>query len=682
MSIRFKLFVPLLLLSTLLAAYAHYNLVPRFMKFVAEENKSHMSAILRSVAEGLEPLLLENQLAVVYENLDALLNDNKDWVSIHLFDPEGRKLYPLSEQATTVTGKNMFPVKQEISYLDYPLGSLKVIYDLTDDIVELNELERTFQIGLLFILIAQLLFSTIAFEWLVRRPVSMLATASRQLARGDFTVALPDKRNDEIGRLIQNFITMRDSINLSQSALLNEIERHKDTSTALFEEKERVNYHATHDSLTKLVNRREFENRLAVAVETAKQEGATHALLYMDLDQFKVVNDTCGHVAGDELLRQIGALLERQVRSTDTLARLGGDEFGVLLQSCSGKTAITIAEKLHEVVQSFRFAWETQHFVLGVSIGIVEITEESVDLTDLLAAADAACYAAKDRGRNRIHLFQHDDTELAKRQGEMRWVSRLTSALEEDQFILYCQPIVPLNPDSDSNAHYEILLRMRDESGVIIPPGSFISAAERYNLMYQIDRWVIRNTFSFLAEYFPIDQPAQHPLFSINLSGESMGSETFLSYVKAQFREYRIDPQNICFEITETAAIADLSNATRIIDSLKSYGCRFSLDDFGSGLSSFAYLKTLPVDFLKIDGMFVKDIETDPIDFAMVKSITEIGHVMGMQMIAEFVENNEILAKLATINVDYAQGYGIKRPAPLDEIIQRTETRKLAIPTR
>ena len=679
MSIRFKLFVPLLLLSALLASYAHHNLLPKFVKFVEDENKSHMSAHLRSVSKGLEPLLLENQLAVVYENLDALLNDNSDWVSIRLLDPTGRKLYPLSNQGSTVTGENVYPFIEEITYFDHPLGSLEVVYDLTSEIKELGELERIFQMGLLFILIAQLLFTTIAFEWLVRRPVSMLATASKRLAQGDFTVALPGKRNDEIGRLVQNFITMRDSVNSSQSALKEEIERHKDTSTALFEEKERVNYHATHDSLTKLVNRREFENRLAVAVETAKQERVTHALLYMDLDQFKVVNDTCGHVAGDELLRQVGTLLERQVRSTDTLARLGGDEFGVLLQSCSGKTAITLAEQLLEVIQSFRFAWGNQNFVLGVSIGIVEITEESVDMTGLLAAADAACYAAKDRGRNRIHLFQHDDDELAKRRGEMQWVSRLTSALEDDRFILYGQPIVPVLPNPRSNTHYEILLRMLDESGDIIMPGAFIGAAERYNLMDQIDRWVIRNAFSFMAEHFPVDQQSHRPLFSINLSGGSLGSDTFLPYVETQFREYLIDPKNICFEITETAAIADLSNATRIIDSLKSLGCRFSLDDFGSGLSSFAYLKTLPVDYLKIDGVFVKDIETDPLDFAMVKSITEIGHVMGMKMIAEFVENKEVLNKLATIHVDYAQGYGIKRPAPLNEIIQRSEPRMLAV---
>jgi len=680
MSIRFKLFIPLLLLSALLAAYAHYILLPKFVEFVEAGNKSQMSAHLRSVAEGLEPLLLENQLAVVYENLNALLNDNKDWVSIRLLDPDGRKLYPLSDQEPPVAGKNIYPVIQEIVYLDHPLGSLEVIYDLTNDILKLNQIENSFQIGLLFILMAQLLFSTFAFEWLVRRPVSMLATASQRLAQGDFLGALPGKHNDEIGRLVQNFIMMRDSISSSQSALKDEVERHKDTSAALFEEKERVSYHATHDSLTNLVNRREFETRLAVAFETAKQGQATHALLYMDLDQFKVVNDTCGHIAGDELLRQIGALLEREVRSTDTLARLGGDEFGVLLQSCNGERAVTIAEKLHEVIQSFRFAWEDQNFVLGVSIGIVEITEHSVDLADLLADADAACYAAKESGRNRVHLFQHDDVELAKRQGEMRWVSRLTSALKEDRFILYAQPIVPVSRNPDSNTHYEILLRMLGESGDIIPPGAFIGAAERYNLMHQIDRWVIRNTFSFLAESFPIEYRGDRPLFSINLSGESLGNNTFLPYVKTQFQEFRIDPQNICFEITETAAIADLSNATRIIDSLKSLGCRFSLDDFGSGLSSFAYLKTLPVDFLKIDGMFVKDIATDPIDFAMVKSINEIGHVMGMQLIAEFVENKEILNKLASIHVDYAQGYGIKRPAPLKEIIQRIEPELLAAP--
>lgn len=676
MGIRFKLFAPLLMLSAFLAYHAHYNLLPKFTHFVEVDNKLKMAAHLRSVAKGLEPLLLENQLAVIYENLDALLQDNKDWVGIQLHDPNGRMLYPLLDDEPVVTGKNMYPVVQEIAHLDYPLGSLKVIYDLTNHLAKLNALENIFQLGFLIILASQLLLISFALEWMVRRPVSVLVTASQRLAKGDFNVALPSISNDEIGQLVQNFLSMRDSVHSSQSALKYEIECHKDTSTELYEEKERVNYHATHDSLTKLVNRREFENRLNEAVRIARQGKATHALLYMDLDQFKVVNDTCGHVAGDELLRQLGSLLNRRIRGADTLARLGGDEFGVLLQSCSINNAISLAETLHEVIQDFRFAWESQTFVLGVSIGIVEITKESANLTDVLAAADTACYAAKERGRNRIHLYKDDDAELTKRKGEMRWVSRLTSALEDDRFVLYAQPIVPVNPGKDSQAHYEILLRMLDESGKIIPPGGFICAAERYNLMHQIDRWVIRNTFEFLAENCPADQHGQHPMISINLSGESMGHDSFLTYINILFREYRIEPGNICFEITETAAIADLSNATRIIDGLKSLGCRFSLDDFGSGLSSFAYLKTLPVDYLKIDGMFVKDIETDPIDFAMVKSITEIGHVMGMQLIAEFVENDAILDKLASINVDYAQGYGIQRPAPLDEIIKRADQNK------
>ena len=429
---------------------------------------------------------------------------------------------------------------------------------------------------------------------------------------------------------------------------------------------DQLSYQATHDGLTGLINRREFERRLERVLESAKSAKTEHALCYLDLDQFKVINDTCGHVAGDELLRQLGELLQKQVRKRDTLSRLGGDEFGVLIEHCSLGHAKQIAKELRKVIQDVQFVWEDKNFSLGVSIGLVPITADGGSITNVLSMADTACYAAKDKGTNRIHVYREDDTELARRYGEMQWVSRINRALEENRFHLVFQPIVPVAGLESLRNHYELLLRLEDEDGSTVWPDSFLPAAERYNLSTNLDRWVIGRAFRWLADY------PQHLkrlfLCSINLSGHSLGNGKFLEFVIQQFEETNLPPQKICFEITETVAIANLTSATRFIKALSELGCRFALDDFGSGLSSFAYLKNLPVDFLKIDGMFVKDIVDDPIDFAMVRSINEIGHVMGKQTIAEFVENEDILEKLREIGVDYAQGYGIGRPRPIEEI--------------
>jgi len=432
---------------------------------------------------------------------------------------------------------------------------------------------------------------------------------------------------------------------------------------------EQLAYQASHDALTGLVNRREFEHRLRHALESAQASDAVHALCYLDLDQFKVINDTCGHIAGDELLRQIGALLQAKVRKTDTLARLGGDEFGVLMEQCSLKQAERVARELRRVVEDYQFIWEDKSFKVGVSIGLVPITAASESITEVMSAADTACYAAKDQGRNRIHVYRADDSELARRHGEMQWVARINRALEEGRFQLTFQPIVPVvarHAEREPVKHFEFLIRMRDEDGEVIPPGVFLPAAERYNVSTKLDRWVIETAFAWLTA------SPQHlkrvELCSINLSAHSLGDDEFLAFVTEKFHETRIPPHQVCFEITETAAIANLTSASRFIKALKELGCRFALDDFGSGLSSFAYLKTLPVDFLKIDGMFVKDIVEDPIDQAMVRSINEIGQVMGKQTIAEFVESEAILDKLREIGVDYAQGYGIGRPQPIENI--------------
>ncbi len=421
----------------------------------------------------------------------------------------------------------------------------------------------------------------------------------------------------------------------------------------------RLSYHASHDILTGLVNRREFENRLERALKSAKARETSYALCYLDLDQFKIVNDSCGHSAGDALLGQLGALLKSKIRWRDTLARLGGDEFGVLLESCSLDEAMQAAEALRVAIGEYKFMWDERSFRLGVSIGVVPIVAENEDVAALVSAADSACQAAKEAGRNRIHSFQENDIDLMRRRREMQWAARINNALEENRFELFRQTIQPLQADEEG-AHYEILLRMRDETGGIISPGLFIEAAERYGITPNIDRWVIRSAFRWLVS--EADERERLALCSINLSGQSFGDEKFLPFVVDQFQMSGIDATKICFEITETAAIASYSQANRFINALKELGCKFALDDFGTGLSSFGYLKHFPVDFLKIDGSFVKEILHDPIDREMVRSINEIGHLTGKQTIAEFAENEEIITMLRGMGIDYAQGYGVSEP--------------------
>ncbi len=426
-----------------------------------------------------------------------------------------------------------------------------------------------------------------------------------------------------------------------------------------------LNYQASHDQLTGLINRNEFERRAERLLLNLKFDDLEHALCFMDLDQFKVVNDTCGHVAGDELLRQLSRKMQAVVRKRDTLARIGGDEFGVLLEHCSLSKAKRVAESLRVAIQDYEFIWDNKLFRVGISIGLVAITESSTSLTTVLKQADAACFMAKDLGRNRIHIYHEEDAAMASRYGEMQWVSRINQAIDDDRFCLYAQSIVDLN--STDNKHYEILIRMVDEMGEIVPPGAFLPAAERYNLISKIDIWVIKNTFLLLSSH--IDFLSEVDFISINLSGPSITSDSFHEFIMQEVDKANIDPQKICFEITETVTISNLNVARAFISKLRGVGFRFALDDFGSGLSSFGYLKNLPVDYLKIDGMFVKDIAVDPIDHAMVKSINEIGHVMGMKTIAEFVENDDIEAMLKVIGVNFVQGYGIGKPKPFKDVV-------------
>ena len=427
--------------------------------------------------------------------------------------------------------------------------------------------------------------------------------------------------------------------------------------------KQRLTHQAMHDALTNLVNRREFERRMEQALYTANSEGLQHALCYFDLDQFKIVNDTCGHMAGDELLRQLSTVLEADVRQTDTLARLGGDEFGLLLMNCAPDNTERIINTLMHSVRDFRFSWQDKTFTVGLSAGLVPITAESESVAQILSAADAACYIAKEAGRNRVHVYRDNDIDVAQRRGEMSWVARITDALDRSRFCLYRQTIAPLN-DSHPGEHFEVLIRMKDESGQLILPSEFIPAAERYNLMPAIDRWVIQTAFALVNKQYGDNRDNRLRSCVINLSGLSLGDESFQEFIRSQAELLQATPRVICFEITETAAIAHINKAITFMNRLKELGFSFSLDDFGSGLSSFSYLKSLPIDYLKIDGSFVKNMLEDALDYSIVRAVNQIGHTMGVKTIAEFVENAALLQALRDMGLDYAQGYGVSRPEP------------------
>ena len=429
----------------------------------------------------------------------------------------------------------------------------------------------------------------------------------------------------------------------------------------------KMSYQATHDSLTGLINRREFENRIKHALDNARNSDVRHALCYVDLDNFKIVNDTCGHIAGDELLKQLTIKLRMELREADTLARLGGDEFGILLEGCSIENALEPAENIRRIVEEFRFIWDDKAFRIGASIGLVPITSDSGNLTDVLSAADSACYVAKDTGRNRVHVYEPNDEALVERHGQMQWVQRIQNVLEDNRFRLFYQPIASLSADSgDRNMnHGEVLIRMLDESNELVGPGAFLPSAERYSLMPAIDRWVVENTFRMLT----LDREQVKNRVStvcINLSGQSLSDNRFTDFLVNQIRDSGVPAEVLCFEITETAVIANLCHASKMISMLRDMGCRFALDDFGVGLSSFSYLKNLAVDYLKLDGCFVTNMVNDPIDKAMVKAINQIGHTMNIRTIAEFVEDENTLAAVHEIGVDYAQGYIIAKPVPIE----------------
>jgi len=426
-------------------------------------------------------------------------------------------------------------------------------------------------------------------------------------------------------------------------------------------------HQASHDPLTGLLNRSAFDGVLSRALASARDHGEHHTLAYLDLDQFKVVNDTCGHVAGDELLCRVAEMLRDRVRESDVVARLGGDEFGILLTACPPEAAQPRIAELHRELSSYNFSWQEMSFAVGASVGLVPVDGRFEALADLLSAADHACYVAKEKGRNRVQLYLPEEAEFVRRHGEMRWVVRIQSTLEEGRFRLYAQPIRHLKPNGDEGLSFEVLLRMVGEDGRLHQSSDFVRAAERYGLMRRLDRWVVDNALASLTE-LPAEARGRISLCTLNLSALSLGDESFLDFLDEAVARSPVDPARLCFEITETAAVENLPQAQRLMKTLAGRGCRFALDDFGSGMSSYGYLKDLPVDFLKIDGTFITDMVTDRLDRAMIASIQQVAQLLGLATVAECVSSRAACDLLAEMGVDYGQGNWIAPPRPFLEV--------------
>lgn len=494
----------------------------------------------------------------------------------------------------------------------------------------------------------------------ITKPIQEIARAVDKIGEGVFSHTITENSSGELKVLQKGFNSMSLSLRNAYEHMQEKIH----DATAM------LRHQAQHDDLTGLINRREFEVRLERCLKSAVENDIQHVFCYLDLDQFKLVNDTCGHNAGDELLRQISALFANKMRDKDTLARIGGDEFGLLLENCSLADANQITSKLLKLVRDYRFVHEDKVFNIGVSIGVVVVNASFNTMSEIMHAADAACYNAKNAGRNQSFLYHHGDIETVQRQTAVQAISDMTDEIDDERFMLYCQPIVPLTAKG-SQQHFEILIRKIGLDGEITMPTAFIPSAERYHLMPNIDRWVIKNTFSAYRKLLDKSQEKCNYLFSINLSGTSLGDKSFLGYIREQFAIYAIPPSAICFEITETAAIVNLKNTINLFTALRKIGCKFALDDFGSGMSSFMYLKNFEVDYLKIDGSFVKEMHENKIDHAMVRSIHSVAEAMNIKTVAEFVENKEILNELKSIGVHYGQGVYLGQPIMLKKMIEK-----------
>lgn len=680
--------VPAALISMALLAYQTITKL-RDLEFALAERGASM---VRQLAPAVEYGVVSGNTEILTPLIRAAGRES-DVTGVAVFDPGGKLVASLGStqwvrmpRDKTYTGRvSSFalsqslvfyaPIRQtEIKLEDFTLVSAKQVEQLQSAGSQklagwvglelstqglLKDQQHVMMQSLVILLVGLALSALIGWRMgrQITKPILSLSRAVGRIGEGHFAERVTADGTGEFGILQRGVNQM--------AARLQSVHEHMqeriDQATA------RLIYQAAHDSLTGLVNRREFEIRLDRAVLASQQHGRTHALCYMDLDQFKIINDTCGHAAGDEMLCQLALLLKALMRERDTLARLGGDEFALLLENCDLEDALKVADQCRAAIQRYHFKWENRVFAVGASIGLVMIDQDAGTAANLLSAADAACYVAKDRGRNQIHVYEQKDSDLVRHRSEMQWVSRIHKALDEKRLKLFWQEIRPVSPVADAPRHFELLLRMQDEEGRLVLPMAFIPAAERYALMPQIDNWVLETTLGICGTYLSQVNPGKC-VFAVNLSGVSLKSQTFRAQLLALLRERDHLGSHLCFEITETAAIGNLAVVNDFIQELKSIGCRFALDDFGSGLSSFTYLKNLNVDYLKIDGAFVKNMANDQVDCSMVEAIHRIGHQVGLKTVAEYVESEAVLAKLREIGVDYAQGSHIHRPEPLETL--------------
>lgn len=475
----------------------------------------------------------------------------------------------------------------------------------------------------------------------------------------DFTLTKKDGSKFEVEHTIAPIIDQNKNI-LGAVIILRDV-------TEVRTMEKRLSFQATHDALTGLINRREFELRLQQTILNAQRENLSHSICFLDLDKFKIINDTSGHAAGDEFLKQISKTIQSLLRQTDILARLGGDEFAIILDGCSIHKAKAICNQIIKTIKDTRFSWGKNSFETGASIGIVPITKLTVSVTEVMSSVDAACYEAKDKGRNRIQVFEPNNAEFVQHQIGTSWIQKIKDAIADNSFELYFQELRNINPQYPTPKTIEVLIRLNSKD-TIISPDSFMPTAERYNLMPMIDEWVISNAFDFINKYQETHKTDIR--VAINLSGQSLSEDSVLNLITNKLRKNKnLKKELICFEITETAAIANMSKAIEFIASIKQMGCKFSLDDFGSGLSSFSYLKNMPVDNIKIDGIFIREINTDPVNKVFVESIHNISKIMGIKTTAEYVENEDILNCIKEIGIDYAQGYHISKPCPIKTLL-------------
>lgn len=536
--------------------------------------------------------------------------------------------------------------EQAIEYEGELFGKVQVQWDMAGitEVID-HHIAGSKQI-LMISLLGLTIFSLILLHVLVATPVNQLTAKLRALSRGQHGNRLEIGSSREMSMLADAVSDLGTAMQDSQ-AMTDELE-----------------YRAGHDSLTDLYNRQAFESLLRDVLQQRTENSPLDILVYFDLDQFKVVNDTCGHAAGDELLRQLSSILSSLFTPDTMFARLGGDEFAVLLRETSQDRGLQLAEELRATIQTYRYTNQGRSFVVAASIGVVCISETGENPERIMSAADETCYAAKDAGRNRVHVYTENDNELSQRRGEMNWVPKIHDALENSKFKLFGQIIEPTKRTGNQTSHVEVLVRMVDNNGDIIPPGAFLPAAERYAIMPEIDRWVVSNTLRWME--LQLQEQNEVPVCAINLSGNSVSDVKFRQFLLDELSNSRVPTSALCFEMTETAAVSNLLSAVEFMKIIKDTGCKIALDDFGSGMSSFAYLKNLPVDFVKIDGIFVSPLLRDETCVVMVKAIGDIARVMGIETIAEFVEDESIRNKLDELDIDYVQGFGVGKPTDLD----------------